>query len=432
MLGVARRNVVHRTVSICRYANDYFDYSLERFCNINPLMGVWSMRKHWMVMLSLSICLLAFSNPAWCQSATAPLQLAQAQQRSAAPVAQAAPAVPDSDMDIRSRINNWTVTVMGGPRSSITLKMAVDLGDALDDGDNLRIMPVVSRGAKQNVLDLLYLKGADIALTYSDVLEELKKDASVRNIERRVQYISQAHVSGVYVLARPEIKSLKDLAGKTVNYHIAGSGASNTAPIVFQRLGIKALPIYVPNQLALEKMKSGEVAALVQLVAKGSGEFLTQIPSDSGFHLLNIEYDSKFEDYYTPYTIEAAEYPNLIKPGESVETLGLPALIAVYNWPVATDRYRRVERFIQYYFTHFEKLKQQFYQPEWKNVSLGAKVPGWTRYAPAEEALAKLARNELSTKTMVPGGSVPVDPSDPHQQQLFNEFLAWKQSQGRR
>lgn len=357
------------------------------------------------------------------------MQFAQAQQRNAAPKTQ--PNASADEADIRLRINDWAVTILGGYNTGVLIRMAVDIQTAFEDGDNLRILPVVSHGAKQNVLDLLYLRGADIALTHADVFEELKKDASIKNMQNRIQYISQLHISGVHILVRPEIKSLKDLEGKKVGFHGVGSGVDATASIVFPRLGINAEKVNVPNQIALEKMKTGELAGLVHLLTRRDA-FLAKIPPETGFHLLNIDYSEKFIDYYTPFTIEEGDYPNLIKPGEKVETLGLPAVLAVYNWPRGSDRYRRVERFIQYYFAGFDKLKQPPYQPDWKTVNLAAKVSGWTRFGAAEEALAKLARNDLPQR-VEHSSSVDMagEYGDPKQQRLFNEFLEWKKQRGK-
>lgn len=352
-----------------------------------------------------------------------------AQRPRNAAVAPVQPPPPDGEGDLRWRINNWSVSILGGYMTGVLIRMAVDLQTAFEDGDNMRILPIVSHGAKQNVLDLLYLKGADIAITHADVFEELKKDGAIKNIDKRVQYISQLHISGVHILVRPEIKSLKDLEGKKVGFHGIGSGVDATASIVFPRLGIKPNKVNVPNAVGLEQMKSGELVGLVHLLTRRD-VFLSKIPADLGFHLLSIEYDDRFTDYYTPYTIDEGDYPNLMKPGQKVETLGLPAVLAVYNWPKESDRFRRVQRFIQYYFTGFDKLKQAPYQTDWKTVNLAAKVPGWTRFGAAEEALAKLARNELTV-----GGGMPFSTeltaglTDPRDRALFNEFLEWKKKQ---
>jgi hypothetical protein len=58
-----------------------------------------------------------------------------------------------------SAVNDWTVGIAGGFFEGTFIRFAVELAKALDDGDNLRILPIVSYGGNENVNDLLYLKG---------------------------------------------------------------------------------------------------------------------------------------------------------------------------------------------------------------------------------------------------------------------------------
>ena len=128
----------------------------------------------------------------------------------------------------------------------------------------LRVLPVVTQGATDNVKDLLYLKGIDIAITNADVLEHFKNIERIPNIEKRINFISEMVISEVHVVVRPEINSIKDLEGKKVSFHTPGAGPSTTAPILFQRLGINVEFVYVNNAIALEKMKTGEIAGARQ------------------------------------------------------------------------------------------------------------------------------------------------------------------------
>ena len=130
------------------------------------------------------------------------------------------------------------------------------------------------------------------------------------------------------------------------------------------------------------------MAALIYLVFKAHPS-LTSIDPKLGFHLIPIPYD-KFTDYYVPMTFENSDYPNLVKPDEKVESIGVPAVLAVYNWPKNSDRFRKVERFIQYYFNRFDKFKAPPFQKEWKEINLSASVPGWTRYWLAEQLLQQM------------------------------------------
>src|SRR5262245_8469776 len=138
-----------------------------------------------------------------------------------------------------AEVNNWTVGIAGGFFEGTFIRFAVELGKALDDGENLRVLPIVSYGGNENVNDLLYLKGVDLAITYVDTFELYKKSSRVRNIEQRINYVSELLVGELYIFGRPEIRSLKDLDGKKVSLGTKGASATTTGPIVFERLGIR-------------------------------------------------------------------------------------------------------------------------------------------------------------------------------------------------
>jgi TRAP-type uncharacterized transport system substrate-binding protein len=377
------------------------------------------MRFLFSIAFGLLCCLPA--GPSAAQSTHDPIVLAQAAPPTAA---------TEGEQDNASRVNNWTVGVAGGLLEGTFIRFAAELGKALDDGDNLRILPLVSYGAAENVSDLLYLKGIDIAITDADVFEEFKKDQRYRNIDRRINYISEMYVAEFHVYARPEIKSLKDLEGKKVGFNTKGSAANITGKIVFERLGIRVEPQFINHTIALEKMKAGEFAAIVHAVGKPNDLFKKE-SAENGFHFLNVDYTDQFSDYYLPSTLGPEDYPNLLKQGEVVKTIGVPVVLAVYNWPKGSDRFRRVERFIQYYFSRFETLRKPPYHPKWKEINLAAKIPGWTRYWVAEEMLAKGAGSAMMN---LPAGAVETSSSvavAPEDQQLFREFMAWKKKQAR-
>ena len=380
----------------------------------------------------IMVCVAAILS--WVAAASAQTVLAQTQAKSSRDAAKprAAPtAIAEGEAESIERVNKWTVGIVGGMIEGAPIRFATDIQIALDDGDDLRVLPIVSRGVKQNVLDLLYLKGVDAAVLYTDALDEFRQEGKIKNIDKRINYISHLFLSGVHLLARPEITSLKDLEGKKVGFQGRGTGVSVTSAIVYGRSGIKVEPVYITNNQAIEQMKTGEMAALIYLVVKAHPS-LTSLDPKLGFHLIPIPYD-KFTDYYVPITFENSDYPNLVKPDEKVESIGVPAVLAVYNWPKNSDRFRKVERFIQYYFDRFDKFKAPPFQKEWKEINLSASVPGWTRYWLAEQLLQKMepGRQASSGSVSVTGQEKATSSSlsDPAAQKMLQEFLEWKRRQ---
>jgi hypothetical protein len=220
-----------------------------------------------------------------------------------------------------------------------------------------------------------------------------------------------------------------------VGFHVKGSGPSVTGPMIFERLGIKVEPVFINHTFAIEKMRSGEIAAIFQLGAKPQ-DLLIKLKPEPGMHFVPITWGPKFSDYYLPTTLVHEDYPNLIPPGGSVDTLAVPVVLAVYNWPKNSDRYRRVERFVQYYFERFDKLKQPTFHPKWKEINLAARVPGWNRYSAAEEALAAKDGSpgkDVGTTARQARSNEPApartDASALERSPLFEEFLEWRQKQ---
>src|ERR1700716_2814341 len=133
-----------------------------------------------------------------------------------------AQAVPKSleeggtDSALRVKKNTWTVGVAGGQLSGTYMTFANELAEVLDDGDNLRILPIVTYGAASNLDDLLYLKNVDVAVTQADVFEYFRTQRKTPKLENRIHYIIRLPVSEMHVLARNDIKSLEDLRGKKV------------------------------------------------------------------------------------------------------------------------------------------------------------------------------------------------------------------------
>jgi TRAP-type uncharacterized transport system substrate-binding protein len=308
------------------------------------------------------------------------------------------------------KTNSWIVGLASGLPEGTFVRFGAEIARNLNDGDRLRVIPMMTYGATDNITDLLYLKGVDVAFTNADVLEHFRTIDRIPNIERRIQYITGMYIGHVHLLVRSDIGSIRDLEGKKVSFHTPGAGASVTAPILFRRLGIKVEPVYINNAIAMEMMKTGELAGLVNTGGKPQDLF-TKFKNDYGYKFLSVPFE-KFEDLYVPSTFTSEDYPGYIKPGEKVDALGVPVVLAVYNWPKTSERFRRLERFIDYFFDRFEAFQKPPYHPAWKSISLAGKVPGWTRYWIAEEKLRRAtaaakppaARPSAEPKPLAPKG----------------------------
>jgi len=339
-----------------------------------------------------------------------------------------------SDAALREKKNAWTVGIVGGLLSGTYMRFVDEMASVLNDGDNLRILPIVSYGAASNLDDLLYLRGVDAAVTQSDVFEYFRTERKTPNLERRIQYIIRLPISELHILARNDVQSLEDLRGKKVNFGPAGTGASLTGTIVFQRLGINVNQVLIDQPTALQKLQSGEVDAIARVIPKPI-DFFAKIPANSGLHLVNIPFTKNFEDLYTLGEFTKQDYPNLLQGQDHIDTIAVPAVLAVFNWPKNSDRYNRVQRFIQYLFNRWDTFQHPPYHPKWRDVNLAATVPGWTRFSVAEDLLQNMQSDQQQQQQQQQQkaafetflSSQPSAPAnDAEREALFRKFLQWQ------
>jgi TRAP-type uncharacterized transport system substrate-binding protein len=337
---------------------------------------------------------------------------------------------------IKQRQNNWTVGLAGGNMDGTYLRFADEIGKVLDDGDELRVLPIISRGAAGNLQDLLYLRGIDVAFTQSDVFEYFRTQRKTPHLEDRIRYIIRLPIAELHLtVARPEFKTIEDLRGQKVVLGPPGSSPTLTGPIVFPRLGIPVEPVFVDFSTGLKMLRSGEVAGLLGVVSKPV-DYWSKMPANAGLRLLPVPYTKALADLYVVGEFTNADYPNLIPPGQRIDTVAVPSVLAVYNWPKNSDRYRRVERFTQYLFNRWDKLTQPPFHPRWRDVNLAATVPGWTRFSVAEDMLQRLGQQDESDQaiardfqTYVTRQVRSAPRNDAERDAIFRQFMLWREQQ---
>ena len=286
-------------------------------------------------------------------------------------------------------MNAWTIGLAGGLLEGAPIRLAAEMARVVDDGDKLHVLPVVTRGPTENVNSLLYLRGIDAAIINSDVLDEYK--SQVPDNQQRLAYVLNLFPSELHIFVRPEVQSLSDLVGKKVNFNNLGTAAAYSGPLIFSRLGLDVEKTFIPHQVALEQMRKGEMAAVVFITSKPVDAFVRG-RWEPGFKFLPVPYDRKFEDFYLPASLDAAEYPNLIQPGERVATIAVPTALVAFNFPVKSNRYERLARFVESLFSRVDKLQQPGFDQKWRTINLAATVPGLTRFPAAQAWLDREPR----------------------------------------
>jgi TRAP-type uncharacterized transport system substrate-binding protein len=335
---------------------------------------------------------------------------------------------------IRDKLNAWTVGIAGGLLEGAPIRFATEIARIADDGDNMLVLPIVTRGPVQNVEALLYLRGVDVAIINSDALDQFT--TIVPDIQKRISYLLNLFPSEFHVLVRPEINSLGDLRGKKVNFNTPGTAAAYSGPLVFDQLQLDVHKTFLPHPVALEQMKAGtdDMAAVVFVTTKPV-DLISKARLGPGFRLLPIPYSDTLK-YYLPSTLTAQDYPQLIQGG-AVETIAVPTVLAAFNWPRSSDRYKRVARLTEYLFSRIDQLQKPGFHPKWADVNLRAEVPGLNRFPAAQEWLDRsLPGTTAGNVTLSPFEAremvrAAAPNSKREQERLFREFLDWQRSRQR-
>ena len=335
----------------------------------------------------------------------------------------------------RERLNANTITVMTGTIGGTYVQFGADLASVLDEGDQIRVLPIVGRGSVQSIADILFLKGVDLGIMRADTLDYLERKGYTGNIRGQFAYITKLYNEEMHVVAKTSIKSLGDLNGKRVAVDLPNGGTFVTAITIFERLGIKPVYAFIEQRVAYEKLKSGELDAVVAVQGSPS-RAVSQVKGDN-LHLVPIPYSEPLQSDYLPSELRAEDYPSLIPPGGRIDTVAVPAILAAYNWSPKSERYGKVDHFVKIFFDRLKSLQQPPFHPKWKEVVLSAPLKGWTRFPAAQDWLDRNATVASDTRQRFEQfmGAQARDtgrqdtPAAEDDAKLYQQFLKWKESQ---
>ncbi len=290
----------------------------------------------------------------------------------------AAPALsqPQPSVSAVAKANAGVIGIISGGLDGTYTRFAADIAAVLDGVDDLRILPILGKGSLQNLSDLLYLRGVDTAIVQSDVLAAIAQQNMFPGAQQQIQYIAKLYNEEVHVFARPDVQQLSDLGGKLVSMDNRGSGTAMTSVLLFSRLGIPIQPVFDATVDATEKLRRGDIAAMVRVTGKPA-RFTTPLPE--GIHLLPVPLSEALVQTYLPSQFTSDDYPALVPVGQTVETVAIGSVLAAYNH-TNPERRERLVRFAKALSLKFESFLRPPRHPKWHDVNLSASVPGWAKF----------------------------------------------------
>jgi TRAP-type uncharacterized transport system substrate-binding protein len=272
--------------------------------------------------------------------------------------------------------------VTSGDAASIA--MAQDLASVLDDGATRSLLPVVGRGATENLVDLKMLRGIDMTIVQTDVLDYARQHG-LPHLENSITYVAKLHTEELHVLARADVPRIGDLVGKKVD--LVGN-AKVTGQAVVDLLQLNVVPVFDDFPLAVKKLRGGEVAAIAYVAAKPTPLFAAQ-EAGGGLHFLSIPFAPALANAYVPAQLTAADYPRLVAADAPVDTVAVGMVLVVANLTPNADRYRNVANFVDAFFTLLPRLQETPHHAKWSEVNVATEVSGWKRFPPADSWLRR-------------------------------------------
>lgn len=333
--------------------------------------------------------------------------------------------------------NRYTVGFVTGPPYSTEFSMVQDIAGVLAAGQEtgphgevaLRVLPMVGTGGERNIRDILSLAGADLAIAPVVLVDRLRSAWTYGDIGRKLDYITLMHTEEFHLLVRPEIKSMADLAGKTVSLGEAGSAEDVLGREVLNAEGIKVNAVNLDLDAALDQMQRGQISAALLISGKPVKALLALNARLQGIHFLSIPYSQALEHDYLPSTLDHAAYPNIIADGKSLDTLAIQSALFVYDWPAGSPRYDLLATFTQSFFSRLPDFLKDDHHPKWREVNLAARLPGWRRFPPAQLWLDRQSMGQAAPAAATSHEPNTVGKSSEPNDKLFREFLQWRERQ---
>ncbi|MCJ2049184.1 TAXI family TRAP transporter solute-binding subunit [Methylobacterium sp. J-070] len=332
---------------------------------------------------------------------------------------------PATEAALGERMNANTVTVVTGTPGGTYFRVGADLAFVLDDGDKLRVLPILGKGAGENAYDIRFLKGVDLGFVRTDTLEQLRQDKRLKNIERHIQFIAKLFDDELHIVAPKAVRTVGELAGKRVSFDVKGSGTDYSGRAMFRELGVNVEAVNIDQPTAIEMLRKGEIEAVVSVAAKPVA-FIAGFDPGDRFHFVKAPYPDAISEAYIPATLTRADYPKLVGE-EAVETVAVGTILGVYNSPKGSPRYEKLVRFVDAFFGQFDKFLAPQRHPKWREVNLAASVSGWTRFRPAQEWLDR-HREEVASQPDLDRFFQSQLDRPAGKEEIYQAYLKWRQA----
>ncbi len=259
------------------------------------------------------------------------------------------------------------------------------LADVIQEKTDTKMDVNTSAGSQENLEDIGSSK-ADIALAQSDVMNYAYNGNNI--FEGGEQIDNFSVIAALYmepvqiVTCDPNVKSIDDLAGKTVSIGAEGSGVYYNALDILNVYGLSEsdiTPVYQDFGESADSLEDGSIEAAF-IVAGAPTQAITYLSSHDDFYLLGIDEDHindliALSPYYTEDTISADVYGL----DEDTTTVAVDAILVTSNDVSDDDVYNIISGI----FDNIDEISEQYEKGEELNLDFASSVTGVPYHASA-------------------------------------------------
>jgi len=265
---------------------------------------------------------------------------------------------------------------------------------------DLEVVP--TSGSAENVKLLRHEPGVKLAIVQADVYQAFVDRGASPNREaariiRPLRVILPLYNTEIHYVARAdsELTYLHDLKDAKINGGLVGSGAAFITHTLYRMMFNGPIPdaaaSYLPNDQALIKLITDKSVDVAVVAAGQPAPIIANMKPEAQKFIKLLKFDPNHPSskqamkIYSPATVRAGSYPNLIK--EDFTTISVGAFLVTYDYSMQTT-VDHLTRFARQLCQQFTELQAKGH-PKWREVelSLPALNDGWTYYGPTAREL---------------------------------------------
>lgn len=282
-----------------------------------------------------------------------------------------------------------TLGIVTGPKTGTYYAFGKDIADVgAKIGVNVEVKP--SEGSIDNIKRINSPENAAIGIAQSDVLGFLarSKNPDSMKMANRLRMIYPFYNEEVHILARKDIKSFAELAGKKIAIGEEGSGNMLTAINLFSMMNITpAETRKISPAEGVVSVLRGDLDAAIFVAGKPVRLFKNledlTLPENQKYapmlqnvHFLPLNSAKMLEEYKTA-ELTKADYNFIDQP---VPTIAVQAVLVSYDFAGSGSKGRcaMLAKLANGVRNHMENLKKNGH-PKWQEVDLDAQAGFWKK-----------------------------------------------------